>query len=186
MTASQRRAGSSVASQRRRTPATARSPDCAARLAHQVHLDAFGPGELRGQQADGPGAENQQPIARRQAGGPYRPQRVAARLDHRAGGVVDASGSANSAGAGRRVCSASAPANPPRMPISNAVCADVVPPGPAALAVPAADHRVAGDPAAEPARVDAGADRRTRRRTTRDPAASGTPRGPGAGRPSRR
>ena len=85
-----------------------------------------------------------------------------------------ASGSARSAVAGTASCSASAPGDPPRMPISYRSAQTCCRPRPAAAAGAAAEHRVAGDPAAEPRGVDAGTDRRRPCRTTRGPAASGS------------
>ena len=72
------------------------------------------------------------------------------------------SGSACTAVTGTASCSASAPGKPPRMPISNRSRADVVPAGQAPAALAAAQHGVAGDPPAEPRRVDARPDRRHR------------------------
>ena len=66
------------------------------------------------------------------------------------------------------------------------VRADVLPPGPAPAAVPAAQHGVARDPPAEPGRVDAGADRGHRAAPLVAEPHRVTRRGPGAGRPSRR
>ena len=96
------------------------------------------------------------------------------------------SGSACSAEAGTGSCSASAPGQPPRMPISKRSAHTCCRPSRQRRQLPAAEHRVAGDAPAEPGRVDAVADRGRRCRTTRARAASGTRRGPGAGRPSRR
>ena len=110
-----------------------------------------------------PGPEDQQPVAGPQA---RRPGPRAARCRRarpaRPTASSTASGRACSAVTGTASCSASAPGQPPRMPISYRSSQTCWRPPPAAAAAPAAEHGVAGDPAAEPAGSTPGADRATR------------------------
>ena len=70
--------------------APARSDD--SRDAGQVHLDAAGQRELRGEQADRAGAEDQQALTGLEVRRPHRPQAVAGGLDERGGGDADVLG----------------------------------------------------------------------------------------------
>ena len=121
-----------------------------------------GPGELGHQQADRAGTQHQHPVAGTERGRLQRPPGVATWFDHRPGGVVDGVREPQECADGDASCSASAPGKAPRIPSSQRVVADVVPSGRAAAAVPAAQHRVAGDPPSDPGPVDAGAHRRHR------------------------
>ena len=109
------------------------------------------PGELRGQQADGAGADDEQSLAGRDGGGLDGAQRVATGLDHRARGVVDVVGQAQERAGrdtellGERAGVAAADAD------LGPVLAHVVAPAEAASARSAAEHGVARDAAADPA-----------------------------------
>ena len=158
MTASQAGRGRSRPSTPRRSPACARTPALGVVAAHQVHLGALRRARTRrraGRSCPVPSTSTRS--RRRQAARPHRAQRVAARLDHRAGGVVDPSGSAMQRARPARPAARPAPRDSRRGCRSRAGRRRRVPAGPAARAVPAAEHRVAGDPAPEPGRVDAGA-----------------------------
>jgi hypothetical protein len=116
-----------------------------------VHLGAGGRSEGRGQQPDGARPAHQHPPARGGARGRRGAPGVASRFDQGPGPVVD--GVRQPVQARRRDQHllrqrARPPAHDPDLA---AVRADVAPPGPAAPAPPAAEHRVPGDPHAEPA-----------------------------------
>jgi hypothetical protein len=106
------------------------------------------------------GAEDERAITDGQRRRPHGPKCVATRLDHRPGGVVDIVGQGQERGCRNRQligqCSGKAATDADL----EAIFADVVMPGSAPIAVPAPEHRVAGDPASKPARVDADAERR--------------------------
>jgi len=143
-------------------------------VAQQVDLGPVGPREGGGEQPDRPGPEDQDPVTAARRGRPDGAQRVAARLRNRPGDVIDTRQAGRATRWRARASrSASATGRPPRTPISRRAVADVVAPGLAAAAVPAADHGVGGD---APARASPRACRRPRRsrfRTTRGPAAAG-------------
>ena len=126
--------------------------------ADQVDLVALGPRDQRGQQADGARADDQQPVTGGQAGAVDRAHRVAAWFDQRAGHRVDAVGQRDQR-VGRDQQKLGQRARP-AVPDADfvAVGAEVVATALTALALAAAEHRVAGYPAAEPGSIDAVAD----------------------------
>jgi hypothetical protein len=124
-------------------------------LAEQVHLDAVGPPEHGGEQADRAGAEDQQPFAGGELDGLDAAQRVAAGLDHRAAGGVHGVRQGVQVRGRHRDPLGERPGQAVADAQLVALLADVV----AALAAPAAvtatDHRVPGHPPAPPGGVDA-------------------------------
>ena len=170
----------------RRTPSAGRTPATARSRPSRCTSAPWAAAIMRREQADraGPSTSSRSPGARR--GGPDRPQRVAARLDQRAQRVVDGvrqreqSRDRHRQPLGQRARPAVADAD--LVPVG----AQVLAPGAAPVAVPAAEHGVAGDPPPDPARG-----RRPRPRRHRaaplvpDPHRVPAP-GRRAGRPSRR
>ena len=126
----------------------------------EVHLDSLGAEELGGQQTDRAWSDDKGAIAGLEPRSPCRPQGVAAWLDHRSGDGVDSIGQrverrgGDRQLLGKRAWEAAADAD--LVPLR----AQVLPSVTTAIAVAAAEHRVSGDRAPDPAAVHAVADRR--------------------------
>ena len=134
--------------------------DRSRRSAEQVHLGSRGPREHRGQQADRARSQHQGAVARVEVGAPDRAQGVTAGLDQGAERVIDVVGQRPQCAhrhrelLGERARTTAADAD------LGAELAHLLVPGAAPAAGAAAQHRVSGDAAAEPLRVDAVAERR--------------------------
>ncbi len=105
----------------------------------------------------GPSTSTRDPVARPRCLG--RPQRVGSRLDHRPGDVVDGVGQRVQRGDGHRQLLGQRSRPAAADPDLGAVSQTCWRPERHRSAVAAAEHRVAGDPPAEPVRLDALADR---------------------------
>jgi hypothetical protein len=123
-----------------------------------VHLRAVRQREHRGQQADGAGAADQDPLAGPQRRAPDRAQGAAARLDQRPRDLVDVTGQRMQRGDRHGQLLGQRAGEPAPDAHLAAVLAHMVPAAPAALARAAAQHGVAGGAPAQPARIDAVAD----------------------------
>ena len=130
------------------------------RPAHQVHFGPGRPGEHRDQQPDRPRAQDEHPVVRAQPGSLGRAEGVAARLDQGAERGVDRGGQGVQRGDGHGELFGERTGAPAADAQLLPGFADMLVSAPAAAAGAAAEHGVAGDPAADPGRVNPLAGRR--------------------------
>ena len=171
-----RRSPASAANSSGSRPARAGAPRRPARAANWAASRPIVPGPRTSSRSPGGSAAARTARSALPPGSTSAPERRVDRVGQARAGRVTGTGS----------CSASAPGQPPRMPISYRSAQTCCRPRRQRRAAPAAEHGVAGDPAADPGRVDAGADRRDRAAPlVADPHRVARP-GRCAGRPSRR